>query len=49
VRFDICQEHEHSVAAKNKTATLMAGLGDWRHPVSTSNAQAQPFSIRGCG
>jgi len=41
------QEHEHSVAAKNKTATLMAGLGDWRHPVSTSNAQAQAFFDQG--
>src|SRR6266850_2387108 len=41
------QEHEHAVAAKNKTATLMAGLGDWRHPVSTTNAQAQAFFDQG--
>jgi hypothetical protein len=41
------QEHEHSVAAKNKTATLMTGLGDWRHPVSTKNAQAQAFFDQG--
>src|SRR5712672_2142236 len=41
------QEHEHAVAAKNKSATLMAGLGDWRHPVSTTNAQAQAFFDQG--
>jgi len=41
------QEHENAVAAKNKTATLMTGLGDWRHPVSTKNAQAQAFFDQG--
>jgi tetratricopeptide (TPR) repeat protein len=41
------QEHEHAVAAKNKTATLMTGMGDWRHPVSTKNAQAQAFFDQG--
>src|SRR5246127_517148 len=41
------QEHEHAVAAKNKTAALMTGLGDWRHPVSTKNAQAQAFFDQG--
>ena len=43
----LAQEHEHAVAAKNKTATLMTGLGDWRHPVSTTNAQAQAFFDQG--
>src|SRR5712672_2505082 len=43
----LAQEHEHAVAAKNKSATLMAGLGDWRHPVSTTNAQAQAFFDQG--
>jgi tetratricopeptide (TPR) repeat protein len=38
---------EHAAAAKNKTATLMTGLGDWRHPVSTKNAQAQAFFDQG--
>jgi tetratricopeptide (TPR) repeat protein len=38
---------EHEVSAKNKEATLMAGLGDWRHPVSTKNAQAQAFFDQG--
>jgi len=41
------QEQEHAVAAKNKSATLMTGLGDWRHPVSTKNAQAQAFFDQG--
>jgi len=41
------QEHEHAVRAKNKSATLMAGLGDWRHPVSTPMRRPRPFSIRG--
>jgi len=41
------QEQEHAVAAKNKTVTLMTGLGDWRHPVSTKNAQAQAFFDQG--
>jgi tetratricopeptide (TPR) repeat protein len=38
---------EQEVSAKNKTATLMTGLGDWRHPVSTKNAQAQAFFDQG--
>jgi tetratricopeptide (TPR) repeat protein len=38
---------EQEVSAKNKEATLMAGLGDWRHPVSTKNAQAQAFFDQG--
>ena len=38
---------EHAAAANNKTATLMTGLGDWRHPVSTKNAQAQAFFDQG--
>ena len=41
------QEQEHAVAAKNKSATLMTGLGDWRHPVSTKNAPAQAFFDQG--
>ena len=41
------QEQEHAVAAKNKAATLMTGLGDWHHPVSTKNAQAQAFFDQG--
>src|SRR5690349_7930096 len=41
------QEHEHAVAAKSKPATLMTGLGNWHHPVSTKNAQAQAFFDQG--
>src|SRR4029077_6998319 len=40
---------EHAAPAKVKTATLMSGLGDWRHPVSTKNAQAQAFFDPGLG
>ena len=42
------QEHSgHAAAAKPKPATLMAGYGNWHHPVSTKNAQAQAFFDRG--
>src|SRR5690349_3267206 len=44
------QEHaEHAAPAKAKpaTATLMAGYGNWHHPVSTKNAQAQAFFDQG--
>ena len=41
------QEHEHAVPAKARTATLMTGLGDWHHPVSTKNPQAQAFFDQG--
>ena len=38
---------EHAVSAKSKGPTLMAGFGDWHHPVSTENAQAQAFFDQG--
>lgn len=38
---------EHAAAAKSKSATLMTGFGDWRHPVSTKNSQAQAFFDQG--
>src|SRR6202163_2895246 len=38
---------EHAVAANSKPVALMTGLGDWRHPVSTKNAQAQAFFDQG--
>jgi tetratricopeptide (TPR) repeat protein len=42
------QEHaEHAASAKAKSATLMTGYGDWHHPVSTKNAQAQAFFDQG--
>src|SRR5713226_1699104 len=43
----LAQEHEHAAAAKGKAVTLMSGLGNWRHPVSTTNAQAQAFFDQG--
>src|SRR5438445_7979176 len=43
----LAQEHEHAAAAKGKAITLMAGLGNWHHPVSTKNAQAQAFFDQG--
>jgi tetratricopeptide (TPR) repeat protein len=38
---------EHPAPAKAKSATLMTGYGDWHHPVSTKNAQAQAFFDQG--
>jgi tetratricopeptide (TPR) repeat protein len=42
------QEHPaHAAPAKAKSATLMTGYGNWHHPVSTKNAQAQAFFDQG--
>src|SRR5712691_12343839 len=42
------QEHpDHAAPAKPKSATLMTGYGNWHHPVSTKNAQAQAFFDQG--
>jgi tetratricopeptide (TPR) repeat protein len=39
---------EHTAAGKAKpTAVLMTGYGNWHHPVSTKNAQAQAFFDQG--
>jgi tetratricopeptide (TPR) repeat protein len=38
---------EHSPSAAAKPATLMSGLGDLHHPVSTKNAEAQQFFDQG--
>ncbi len=38
---------DHSAHAQPKPATLMSGLGDLHHPVSTSNPQAQQFFDQG--
>ncbi len=43
--FALGQEHAHSAAPK--PATLMTGLGNLHHPVSTKNAQAQQFFDQG--
>ncbi len=41
-----CQQHPSS-NDHHKNATLMAGLGDLHHPVTTSNAEAQKFFDQG--
>jgi len=38
---------DHSAHSQAKPATLMSGLGDLHHPVSTSNPQAQQFFDQG--
>ena len=38
---------EHPAPAKAKSAVLMTGYGNWHHPVSTKNAQAQAFFDQG--
>lgn len=42
------QEHpDHAAPAKPKSATLLTGYGNWHHPVSTKNTQAQAFFDQG--
>jgi tetratricopeptide (TPR) repeat protein len=41
------QEHAATAAVKGNPVTLMVGLGNWRHPVSTKNAPAQAFFDQG--
>jgi len=43
--FALAQQHDHSGAPK--PATLMTGIGNLHHPVSTKNAQAQQFFDQG--
>jgi tetratricopeptide (TPR) repeat protein len=38
---------EHLAPTKAKSAALMAGYGNWHHPVSTKDAQAQAFFDQG--
>jgi len=38
---------DHTAHAQSKPATLMSGLGDLHHPVSTKNPQAQQFFDQG--
>ena len=42
--ISVAQEHAMGAPAP---VTIMAGLGDWHHPVSTTNAQAQAFFDQG--
>src|ERR1041385_8776284 len=41
------QQHQMHSQPAPKKATLMSGLGDLHHPVSTSNAEAQKFFDQG--
>ncbi len=41
------QEHAATAAVKGNPVTLMVGLGNWRHPVSTKNEPAQAFFDQG--
>ena len=43
----IAQQHPMHSQPAAKKATLMAGLGDLHHPVSTSNPEAQKFFDQG--
>src|SRR5271166_6868423 len=36
-----------SLASDERPVTLMSGLGDWHHPVTTSNPEAQEFFDQG--
>ena len=48
--FSLCgvvAAQEHASHAQPKPATLMSGLGDLHHPVSTDNTQAQQFFDQG--
>lgn len=40
-------QHEHHSTTETKPATLMTGLGNLHHPVSTKNAEAQQFFDQG--
>src|SRR5713101_1625119 len=37
----------HPAAPPEKPVALLAGLGTWRHPIATANAEAQKFFDQG--
>ena len=43
----VFSQHQHSSPADGKPASLMEGLGEHHHPVSTTNAEAQRFFDQG--
>ena len=44
---NIAAQHTHDASADAKLPSLMAGLGDAHHPVSTTNSEAQRFFDQG--
>lgn len=45
--FGVAAAQEHSTHKQPKPATLVSGLGDLHHPVTTSNPEAQKFFDQG--
>lgn len=45
--YGVAAAQEHSTPNQPKPATLVSGLGDLHHPVSTSNPEAQKFFDQG--
>jgi tetratricopeptide (TPR) repeat protein len=40
-------QHQHAAPTPEKPVALLAGLGTWRHPIATRNAEAQKFFDQG--
>jgi len=40
-------QHQHPTTTPEKPVALLAGLGTWRHPIATRNAEAQKFFDQG--
>lgn len=40
-------QHSHSAPPSEKPVALLPGLGTWRHPIATKNAEAQKFFDQG--
>ena len=45
--FAAAQGHDHAAAGSEKPVALLAGLGNWRHPIATRNPEAQKFFDQG--
>jgi tetratricopeptide (TPR) repeat protein len=45
--LSFAQEHADHAAAAKRPVVMMSGYGNWHHPVSTKNAQAQAFFDQG--
>src|SRR5579872_4566443 len=40
-------QHQHAAPPGEKPVALLAGLGNWRHPIATRNAEAQKYFDQG--